>query len=458
MTGTRRANQQLRALLAEARWSGEDLARAVNRTGAVDGHRFRYDRTAVAHWLGGSRPAEPVPTIVAEVLSRVLGREITVGDTGLGRPAGSAAATRVADPYELMVRLAALGNQQRPDRQPVYSLVRSRVPVFPSQGLTDPGAPAPTRIGTPHLQVARDLLDILLTCDEELGPDRGRRMLTDFLATVATSWLRAQTPPALRWELLSCTSQLSYLAGFSYFDARHEGMAQSYYNTAALLAAEAADAGSYAIALRGLSVQAHYLGHRRHARELAELAGSHARGLAARQLAFVHGQQAVAAAACGDRKKAFSHLTDAQALLERAEELPGTQVAGYHWASYAHQEAETLVALGDVPGAVRSLGRSVRERPAAERRARAVTKARLAELHLQRGSLDQATEVWHEVLDDYPFVRSGRLSSAVHRMRTRLALQTRGPSVRNLLARAASVQGTVPPQRPPGERTEARRS
>ncbi|MGW2401027.1 hypothetical protein ACWCYY_31145 [Kitasatospora sp. NPDC001664] len=413
---------------------------------------LRYDRTTVAHWLSGSRPTEPVPRLVAEVLSRSLGREVSVEDTGLGRPVVRPAAPD-GDPYELMVALAALGGRRRPDRLPVYSLARKRLPAFPQQAPHGRSAVPPARIGTPHLQLAQSLLEVVASRDEAMGPEQGRGMLTDFLGTVAADWLRASAPPALRWRLLSCTSRLSYLAGFSCFDAQHHGLAQSYYRTAALLAAEAADNDSYAIALRGMSVQAHYLGHRRYARELAELAATHGHALPAGQAAFVRGQQAVTAAACGERKKAFAYLTEAQRLLDRAL-TPSSGVGGYDWAGYAHQEAEVLAGLGDVQGAIRSLTRSGRERSATERMARAVVNARLAELLLSRGSLDRATEVWHSVLDDYPLVGSGRLTASVTRMRGRLALQHRGAAVQALLNRAAALQGAVPARRKPVDEPE----
>ncbi|MCX4744399.1 hypothetical protein OG455_02515 [Kitasatospora sp. NBC_01287] len=466
MTGTRVPNQQLRALLAEARWSGEQLARAVNRAGASDGRHFRYDRTAVAHWLSGSHPAAPVPALVAEVLSRALGRPVTVADTRLERPgrreaaAERAAADRAAaEPVgELLARLAEAAVDPRA-AGPVYSLARRLVPAYPAPPgsrlplpLPAPSAPPESasgparslltaRVGAAQLRLAQDLLAVLLAAEESLGADHCRPALTALLATVVADWLRAPAAPAVRRELLLCTGRLAYLAGFCCFDGQRQGTAQAYYHLAGELAAEAADPQLHATALRGLSVQAHYLGRRRHARELADAAGARLTLLTHRQQCFVLGQQALGAADCGDRAAAFGLLGRAQRLLERTPE-PSPGLADYHWAAYAHQEAEVLAALGDTEGAIHSLTRSVRERPPGERRARAVTNARLAGLLLDRGRLDRACATWHTVLDDYPLVGSARLRTAVAAMRTRLHAHPDSSAVRTLLARAAALAPT----------------
>ncbi|NBE56085.1 hypothetical protein GUY60_32550, partial [Streptomyces sp. YC537] len=82
MAVDRRPNARLRALLAEAGWSNEQCARAVNAAGAEIGLVLRYDRTSVAHWLTGTQPRPPVPQLLAETLSRRLGRVATPAGAG----------------------------------------------------------------------------------------------------------------------------------------------------------------------------------------------------------------------------------------------------------------------------------------------------------------------------------------------------------------------------------------
>ncbi|MFE2284488.1 hypothetical protein ACFXDJ_09970 [Streptomyces sp. NPDC059443] len=78
----RRANERLAGLLAEAGWNGAELARGVNALGTLHGLALRYDRTAVAHWLSGTRPRRPVPELIAAALTDRCGRFVTVEEAG----------------------------------------------------------------------------------------------------------------------------------------------------------------------------------------------------------------------------------------------------------------------------------------------------------------------------------------------------------------------------------------
>ncbi|MFI7244132.1 hypothetical protein [Streptomyces qinglanensis] len=80
---TRTPNRALRALLEESEWTQAAFARALARLGAEAGIHLRYDRTSVAHWLRGSRPDPRVQHLMAEALSRRLGRRIAVTDLGM---------------------------------------------------------------------------------------------------------------------------------------------------------------------------------------------------------------------------------------------------------------------------------------------------------------------------------------------------------------------------------------
>ncbi|OEV09118.1 hypothetical protein [Streptomyces nanshensis] len=77
-------NTALRSLVDESEWTQEAFARAITRLGAKAGVRLSYDRTSVAHWLRGSRPAPRVQGFIAEALSRRLGRPVEVTQLGMG--------------------------------------------------------------------------------------------------------------------------------------------------------------------------------------------------------------------------------------------------------------------------------------------------------------------------------------------------------------------------------------
>lgn len=428
----REPNGRLRTLLTDARWSGQDFARAVNAVAAEAGLTLRYDRTSISHWLAGTRPPAHVVALAAEALSRRTGRRVSPADTGLARPAGIRARDRPDAGPDGADALALLGEV------PVYSLAW-RPPGWPPPG----GAGAPPvrpsgRIGPDHVEAAEAVLPVFRNADMMFGSGMARPALTRYLATTVAPWLRAGAAPAVRHRLLGCAARLAYTAGFLCFDGNQQGVAQAYYRAGLRLGQEAGDPGCWAPVLRAMSVQAHHLGHRKQAWELAEAAAREAGRLPALQAAFVTGQLAVAEAACGDRRAAVTHLAEAERLLERSDGQRAA-IGDYHHSALAHQQAEALAALGDVRGAIAALGTSLRRRPPAERRARAVTLARLAELHLNQGHVERACATWHEMLDAVPQLDSARVDDALRRLRGRLQPVRGNRTARALLARACAL-------------------
>ncbi|MFZ3499088.1 hypothetical protein ACODT5_38740 [Streptomyces sp. 5.8] len=136
MSGRRVANAWLGDLLAEAGWSGAELARAVNALGTLHGLALRYDRTAVAHWLSGTRPRRPVPELIAAALTERCGRLVTVAEAGLGagsvgpgvRPGPGAVTAPGAAGGEGLLRLAL---QARADVDPHGRAALLRSPYQP---------------------------------------------------------------------------------------------------------------------------------------------------------------------------------------------------------------------------------------------------------------------------------------------------------------------------------------
>ena len=457
MTRGHQPNHYLGAILREAGLSGHDLAQAVNRAGAESGLPLHYDRTSVAHWLAGSRPVDPGPVLLSEGLSRRLRRTVTPQDLHLAREAESRPPQDGSLPtaVDLLARLGT-GASRRRGSVLVYTLT-GPLPEFPdsartSRGSTrhvpgsEQGTTVPGRLGTHHVRALEHLLTALDAQDAAMGGRLPGLALTGFLGTVAPVWLRAPAAPRVHGQLLVVIARLSYLAGFTCFDGQSHGRAQAYYRTAAELAAEAADPQAHAVALRGMSVQAYYLGHHHHAQDLADASARLSGGLPPREAAFIAGQQAVAAAGNGDGRGARAHLARTSRLLDRAATPPAGSSC-YGWAAYSHQEAEVLAATGDVPGAVSALARSIGHRPPTERRAKAVTTARMAQLLLSEGHLDRACAAWQSVLDDYPLLDSGRVDTAVSAIRSQLTRHASVPVARAVLTRAGALGIPMPRQR-----------
>ncbi|MEV0386857.1 hypothetical protein [Nonomuraea sp. NPDC050643] len=111
----------------------------------------------------------------------------------------------------------------------------------------------------------------------------------------------------------------------------------------------------------------------------------------------------------------------------------------YDHAALASEEAEVRYLLGDIPGAISALHTSLRHRPTTERRSRAILLARLAELQLRAGRLDQAITTWHHFLDEFPALSCGRAITALKTMRACLRPYARSPAAASVLHHAATL-------------------
>jgi tetratricopeptide (TPR) repeat protein len=451
-------NTLLRELLSEAGWTGDALARTVNAVGAESGMSLRYGRSSVAHWLSGMRPWRPIPDLVAEAFSRKLGRRVSIGDTGLVQLEADEGVTipppRQADWWEADAASRLLAPQEVgaggsvPLASSGYRLSDLAVPSWSELSRMRQDrtwmADSAEKVERWQVRSATGMIQLFSDADFAFGGGHARLALSCYLAATITPWLRSTATPAVRRELLAAASRLTYLCGFMYFDDELHGAAQHYYLTNLKLVAEAGDATSYAVTLRALSGQARSLGHHREAVQLAEAAVCAATNTTDPQTsAFLFGQLAVAHAADGNHREAALYLIRAEHHLERVGEAP-SPIGGYDVATLAHQQAAVRAKVGDRRGAIQALTVSIRHRPAAERRSRAITLARLAELQLDAGELEAACGTWQRFLLDYPYLRSRRVNRAFASMRARLRPYQNNSAVIALRRKMASLSGGGP--------------
>jgi tetratricopeptide (TPR) repeat protein len=429
-------NRHLRSLLDETGWSGQKFVNAINHLGAEAGLTLTYQRASVTQWLSGTHPRSPAPELMAEAFSRELGRRVTTTDLGLG-PAAPRQLTWSEGATATVLREAcATGHDGQP-----YRTAALAVPAWPDLSPSPASQPPPgdNRPGRPEVRSAAAMLRLFSDTDMVFGGGHARLALAGYLRSTIAPWLAGDTRPNVRRELMTTAARLSYLCGFMCFDDELHGKAQRHYLTSLRLSAESADSIGYALTLRALSVQARLLGHCRPAVDLAEAAVHTATSRATPRVhAFLLGQLAVAHAADGDRHDALKALTAAEKHLSRADQYtPG--VAAYHASSLAHQQAATTACLGDRRNAIKALETSIQHRPAEERRSRAITLARLAELQLAEGHLEQACHTWRHFLDDYPHLTSRRADTAMKTLRASIRPHQNNPAARGLLHRATVV-------------------
>lgn len=451
MRTTRHPDARLRALLSEAGWTGQQLAREVNSIGAESGLTLRYDRTSVAHWLSGIRPCPPVPELIDEAFSRRLGRRVVIGSPGEVNP-GQDGGVRNRCPagrdgdgdgeVDAVARLVELDAERRCLlRGGVYSVAALAVPRWTgTAGTAYPDRTADSgRIDRHAAEAAEGMSRVFSEADAAFGGGRCVTALAAYLALDVAPKLRMRAAPAVRQRMFRAATQLTYLCAFMFFDQERHAAAQRYYTVALQLAAENHDQAGYATVLRAMSVQAHCLGHYRQALDLADGAVSTGPGLIPPGTrAFLYGQGAVAAASAGDKRAALALLHKAEAFLDCGAAADAA-IGNYHQASLAHQHAAVLSALGDVSGASKALSLSVQRRPAVERRSRAITLATLAQLQLRQGHLELAAATWRQFLDDYPQLECGRAATALTTLRRTLRPYQHNAVAAAVLAYAARV-------------------
>ena len=440
-------NSALRGLLGEAGWNGQDLVRAVNAAGREIGAELRYQRTSAAQWLAGVRPRTPAPDLIAEVLGRRLGRPVTPAEAGLcgGGSVSVRGGGRASSAVEWQQSAEHALAESSGDSSHAFVARELEVPWFGQSSFGEPGLGRGRTLTRDDVARSDSALDAYSRADHAFGGGHSRQALARHLSTTIAPLLGLPSPADVRRDLLGSAAKLAYLCGFMHFDDALNASAQRYYRISLRLADEADDRVGYATALRGLSTQAESLGHHALSAQLAQAAvdvGWHVAPVPVR--AFLSGQLAVATAAIGEHVASLGHFRRTERLLDRA--TSGTDAVGaFHEASLEYQYATLAVYQGAPAVAIDAYKRSLRARPDHERRSRALTFARTAELFMDGGHLESACDQWQHFLDDYSALTSRRVDEALGTLRARLLPFSRSPVAAPLIRRAAEISAPARP-------------
>ncbi|MBL1080531.1 transcriptional regulator [Streptomyces actinomycinicus] len=294
------------------------------------------------------------------------------------------------------------------------------------------------RIGMNEVDMVVAMTERVSELDDEFGGRHARPMAASFMVNTVASYLRADAPEDVRKAMLSAASDLLYLTGYMAVDEGLHGLAQRYYIKALELAGAAEDHLTYCTTLRGMSVQAVDLGHGAKAMELADAAAAASPKAGPRMLAFLVGQQAHAAAQTGDRAGALRRIREAEAAMDRAESR-GKAFGSYDPSSLNYHVSQVRYELGDKAGAVEAMQQADRLRPSVYQRTRVHRRGLLAERQLELGHLEAACITWHQALDDYPKVQSGRADDRVRAMFGLLHPHLKNAAARDLYDRARTL-------------------
>lgn len=436
MPRRRAVNSELKAAIAAAGVTHEQLARAVVRV-AVEcgaGELTTVGRSHVSHWVAGSVPSGRGPQILGEALSRFLRRPVGPEDLGLRPPAEDELLSWQTDTVTALIDLgrAAVDLDRRQVLgAAVYSLAALAVPGDDwwaeaiRTGQARAGA-AGHRVGAGDLDAVQDMVRLFSEVDQRRGGGHARTAVVQYLSSDVARLLRGRfTSDALRRDLFTAAAELAYLAGWMAFDDAEHAAAQRHFTVATKLAAEADDPPMQAHILRAMAHQALDLGHPRYAHELAAASvhGDRYTLASPRERALIGVVYGRTLAASGEPRRAAQALLRAEDDLARAGgDREPARVFFFGPASLAHETACTLRDSGDLTAAADHFRRSVRLRPAtAFARTHAVTLGYLGEVQARTGQIETACATWSQALDSMDGVRSGRTRAVARTMRVLLS-------------------------------------
>jgi hypothetical protein len=453
----RTRNVRLKAVVQELGLSQRQLA-ARFRDVALEHSATELQSVAqqyIARWIAGSPVTGRAPIILAETLSRGLGRVVTLTDIGLASDIEPEPQSAWSD--DTLTTLAMLGSTDMDiDRRQLLAPL-----VYSAAALALPGEewfahavdrgrnrkPLSNYAVTSHdVDDVREMTAVFSRRDQKRGGRAGRTALVAYLRSDVTELLGGRFQSEhVRRAMVSAAAELAYLAGWTAFDGREHPLALRWLQEAVALAEEAGDAALAGHALRAMAHQAVDLGHPQESVRLAEasMAGRRYTQACPRERSLFAVVHARGLAAAGEKRAAAAALLRAEQDLDRADKGDDepNRVWFYTEASLAHETAAALRDLGDLPGAEKQFTRSVRTRRAPFARTHSVTLGYLGAVQAQQGHLDRACATWGQALDAMTGIKSGRAKEIVVQMRQALSpyRNRAGSQAAELDARARAV-------------------
>ncbi|MGH3889923.1 MAG: hypothetical protein ACRDSZ_25720 [Pseudonocardiaceae bacterium] len=455
-------NAVLGALLSELAWSPSLLAEAVN---GLLGPGY-VGRSTVSDWLHRDRlPRDPLPTVVAHLISDTLGREVCLdelwsgratpaqlwvpADAGMNTPWTPAGTVQVLDDW-----LGHTGGSIGMDRR-FFLAVSGATLTAPAWAYADHlatrgGSLAALVDGGRTMTVTSTLVDAIAATNAAMrnlgnaegGYEDNLRFVHQHLTYVARLLRQARfTNAAVADRLLAEWSQLSQVAGWLAHDMGEHGLAQRYF-TSGLHAAHTAGDRSVGVYLLGsMGGTAVYRGRladgidlgraARDAVELANAAHEAARSTPAAVRALAATRFALAQAAAGNTRGFHDAADEARALVDTSGALEG-RPPYLIWFGPGALEGElaqgalTLAGATSrdsrrlIDGAEAILGRIATD---AARTPRSAVEAAgwLARAYVAAGDLDRAVPAGFTALRRLPIVRSRGCALVLLRLEADLA-------------------------------------
>ncbi len=335
-------NEVLLAVLAELGWSQSRLVREIN---GVLGSGY-VSRSTVAEWVNQARvPRDPVPTVVAHVLSEAADREVSLEEAWQGRAKRSQlwlpALDGVEGPWWHSGTLSALECWLEHGEKILDFNRRAFLSVW-GDALTGPVWSYLDSLATPigpieyhssHREgriVTGSMTNIAgITVaalrrldDQEGGSLENLRFVHRYFLSIGQQLASGDAANStVLHELIRLWLSVSQIAGWMAYDAGEQGLAQRYFYSGLHAARSVNDRAYAAYLLAALAHQAIYRNKAREATDLANAATEAAKGAPPAVRSMVGGVLAHTEALAGSAHGFRTSIDHAQSLIEGPDAL-----------------------------------------------------------------------------------------------------------------------------------------
>ncbi|MFB8761152.1 hypothetical protein [Nocardiopsis alba] len=409
------------------------LAKAITERARARGHtHIAPDDSRVRGWLRGQRPRDPVPALLAEVLSSHCGQPLTPADLGYGQ----ADASSYRGPGDILTDLGEVTAAQLvagPDlppepaaepHQPEIALARLERWAYGHPH------PLPTghgrRLGLSDARRIARQTDVFREMDNAHGGGASLMAATGHLASVATTVRTGRYTEPTGRALYRQVADLAGVVGWMSHDAAQWQASVRYLTLAVHAARESNDRELTAHLLQCLARVWGYLGRADTAADCIGLALYGARSAHPVLRAGLHALGGRFAALQGQETEALRHITQALELFAQEHDQDLPPFAAYlNEAELQSTCGEVLLFLSRTSGhshhardAVTMLTSAEHNRPEERARSRAFDSIGAARSLLVIDDLDGAREAGLRALDvgaDLSSVRVRRRFKDLHR-------------------------------------------
>ncbi|MCK8680933.1 Tat pathway signal protein [Streptomyces lichenis] len=428
-----------------------EIARRIAAGAIRQGHRqIAPDATRIRRWIDGERPRQPVPALLATVISDAVGQPLTPGDLGLTAAGPTLDSIQLPLLTEAAAQTLAGWTQMDLflDRRDTLKLALGTPLILAAERMLGCTAHRLNRatkgFDADTTAALEDVTTFFTKADASKGGGLYRSAIVAQLAEVARR-IQNGVPASLKARVFAATADLAALAGWVSHDCGRYATAQRYWSYGIYAASEAGQADRGVEVVTRMSHQMIYLGHPQDALGLLGVAAKKAtmpatKALVASQTGRVH-------AALGDEQRAERHLGAADELVASGLHAVPAWVDYFDAAEHAGARAVSARDLAAVHGERRPASMyftdALRLRRPGFDRVKVMDRIGLAAALLAEGEPERGAAAAHQALDD-----AARLDSTLVASRLNTLLDAARPyrtaDVDEVRTRAADLAATRP--------------